>query len=466
VSDPKNGKDNQSPVIVWFRDDLRLADHPALSAAVKFGQPVVCLYIFDEKTPGIRPLGGAAKWWLAGSLRALTEAIAKRGGTLILRRGAAKSVIAGVVRETGAGTVYWNRRTGGGAKADEAIEHTLTKQGVAVRTFQAALLHEPPLLGKSGKPLQVFTPFWRTLQEMGAPRAPLPAPKTIDSVSGVASDKLESWNLEPAKPDWASGMRVFWTRGEAGAQKRLSTFLDDELAGYATQRDRPDIPGTSRLSPHLRFGEINPFQVWHAAKMVADSTPARARDVDKFLSEIGWREFSYHLLCQHADLATENIDKRFDKFPWRTDRKALRAWQKGETGYPIVDAGMRQLWQTGWMHNRIRMVVASFLVKHLLIDWRVGEQWFWDTLVDADPANNPASWQWVAGCGADAAPYFRVFNPTIQSEKFDPKGDYVRKFVPEFADAETLFAKPYPEPIVDHKAARERALKAFASLKG
>lgn len=465
MSDTFREKDGKRPTLVWFRDDLRLADHPALSAAVKSGRPVVCLYILDEKTPGIRPLGGAAKWWLAGSLRALTDALEKRDATLALRRGAAKSVIADVVRETGAGAVYWNRRYDGGAKADTAMEESLGKQGIAAHTFPATLLHEPPLLGKSGKPLQVFTPFWRALQEAGTPRAPLAAPQKIDGFRGVASDKLESWHLEPIEPDWTSGMRAFWTRGEVGAQKRLSEFLDDELAGYATQRDRPDIPGTSRLSPHLRFGEISPFQVWHAAKMVADSTPARARDVEKFLSEIGWREFCYHLLGQHPDLATENIDKRFDKFPWRTDGKALRAWQQGVTGYPIVDAGMRQLWQTGWMHNRVRMVVASFLVKHLLIDWREGEQWFWDTLVDADPANNPASWQWIAGCGADAAPYFRVFNPTIQSEKFDPKGDYVRKFVPEFADVGTMFAKSYPEPIVDHKAARERALKAFASLK-
>ncbi len=465
MPDASREKNRKRPVLVWFRDDLRLADHPALSEAVKSGQPVICLYILDEKTPGIRPLGGAAKWWLAGSLRVLSDAIEKRGATLVLRHGAAKSVIADVVRETGAGAIYWNRRYDGGAKADAAMEQSLVKQGIAVRTFQAAQLHEPPLLGKSGKPLQVFTPFWRALQETGTPRAPLAAPKKIDGFSGVASDKLESWHLEPIKPNWASGMCAFWAPGEVGARNRLSEFLDDELAGYATQRDRPDIPGTSRLSPHLRFGEISPFQVWHAAKMVADSTPARARDVEKFLSEIGWREFCYHLLCQHPDIAAKNIDKRFDKFPWRADEKALRAWQKGETGYPIVDAGMRQLWQTGWMHNRVRMVVASFLVKHLLIDWREGEQWFWDTLVDADPANNPASWQWVAGCGADAAPYFRVFNPTIQSEKFDPKGDYVRKFVPEFADAGTLFAKSYPEPIVDHKAARERSLKAFASLK-
>ena len=465
MSEAQRRKDGKSPAIVWFRDDLRVADHPALSAAVKSGQPVICLYILEDKTPGVRHLGGAAKWWLAGSLRTLAEALAKRGAALVLRRGAAKTVIADVVRETGDGAVFWNRRIDG-ANADHAIAQALTKHGVAVETFQAALLHEPPLPGKSGKPLQVFTPFWRTLQEMGTPRTPLPAPKTIDGVKGIASDTLESWQLEPTKPDWAGGMREFWTRGEAGAQKRLAQFLDDELAGYATQRDRPDLPATSRLSPHLRFGEVSPFQVWHAAKMVADRTPTRGRDVEKFLSEIGWREFSYHLLCQHHDLATANIDKRFDRFPWRTDKKALRAWQKGETGYPIVDAGMRQLWQTGWMHNRVRMVVASFLVKHLLIDWREGEQWFWDTLVDADPANNPASWQWVAGCGADAAPYFRVFNPSLQSEKFDPKDDYVRKFVPEFAAAGTLFSKSYPEPIVEHKAARDRALKAFASLKG
>jgi deoxyribodipyrimidine photo-lyase len=452
------------PVLVWFRDDLRVADHPALSAAVKSGSTVVCLYVLEENTPGVRPLGAAAKWWLAGSLRALSEALAARGGELVLRRGTTKTVIPAVVRETGAGAVFWNRRIEG-AKADDAIASELTKQNIDVQTFQAALLHEPPLIGKSGTPLQVFTPFWRTLQETVSPRTPLPAPKTVNGVKGVASDRLESWQLEPTRPDWAGGMRDFWTRGEAGAQLRLAQFLDEEISGYATQRDRPDLPATSRLSPHLRFGEVSPFQVWHAAKMVADRTPARSRDVEKFLSEVGWREFSYHLLCQRPDLATENIDKRFDRFPWHTDSKALRAWQKGQTGYPIVDAGMRQLWQTGWMHNRVRMVVASFLVKHLLINWRDGERWFWDTLVDADPANNPASWQWVAGCGADAAPYFRVFNPALQSEKFDPHGDYVRKFVPELSGAGTLFSKDYPDPIVEHKFARDRALKAFASLK-
>jgi len=458
---------SSSPVVVWFRDDLRVADHPALSEAAKAKQPVICLYVLDE-TPGMRPLGGAARWWLAGSLRALAKSLADRGGNLVLRRGTAADVVAKVADQTGAAAVHWNRRTDAGAARDDALEKRLTQQNISVRTFQGSLLHEPPVLGKSGQPLSVFTPFWRTAQARGAPRAPLPAPRKIDGVSGIGSDDLQSWKLEPTAPDWAAEMRESWTRGEAGAQERIAQFLDEELSGYTTRRDRPDLPGTSRLSPYLRFGEISPFQVWHAAQLAAHADRGkrpRSSDVEKFLSELGWREFAYHLLHRYPDLATRNIDRRFDRFPWRKDTKALRAWQKGETGYPIVDAGMRQLWRTGWMHNRVRMVVASFLVKHLLIDWRLGEQWFWDTLVDADPANNPASWQWVAGCGADAAPYFRVFNPTLQAEKFDPNGEYVRAFVPEATAAGSLFGESYPEPIVDHRAARDRALKAFASLK-
>ena len=456
-----------APVIVWFRDDLRVADHPALSEAAAAKRPVICLYVLDE-TPGLRPLGGAARWWLAGSLRGLSKALGERGVNLVLRRGHAADIVAKLATENGASAVHWNRRADAGAAHDDALEKSLTQKNIKVRTFQASLLHEPPVLGKSGQPLSVFTPFWRTAQARGAPRAPLPAPRKIHGVNGITSDELESWKLEPTAPDWAGGMRKAWTRGEAGAQERLAQFLDEELAGYTTRRDRPDLPGTSRLSPYLRFGEISPFQVWHAAQLAAHADRGkrpRSSDVEKFLSEVGWREFAYHLLHRYPDLATQNIDRRFDRFPWRKDRKALRAWQKGETGYPIVDAGMRQLWRTGWMHNRVRMVVASFLVKHLLIDWRLGEQWFWDTLVDADPANNPASWQWVAGCGADAAPYFRVFSPALQAEKFDPNGDYVRAFVPEAMEAGSLFGKNYPEPTVDHRAARERALAAFKSLK-
>jgi deoxyribodipyrimidine photo-lyase len=456
-----------APVIVWFRDDLRVADHPALAEAAKAGRPMICLYVLDV-TSALRPPGGAARWWLAGSLRVLGEALARRGAGLVLRRGPTVEIIERLASDSGAVAVHWNRRYGPGAALDIALERNLKAKGIAVATFQANVLHEPPVLGKSGNPLAVFTPFWRTAQALRTPRAPLPAPRRIEGATGIASDDLEDWKLEPAVPDWAAEMRETWTRGETGAQERLGEFLDSQLSGYASRRDRPDLPGTSRLSAHLRFGEVSPFQVWHATQLAAHADRGnrpRASDAEKFLSEIGWREFSYHLLHRHPDIATHNIDRRFDRFPWRTDAKALRAWQKGKTGYPIVDAGMRQLWRTGWMHNRVRMVVASFLVKHLLIDWREGEAWFWDTLVDADPANNPAGWQWVAGCGADAAPYFRVFNPAIQAEKFDPNDDYVRTFVPEALDAGNLFGGSYPEPIVDHKAARERALNAFATIK-
>jgi deoxyribodipyrimidine photo-lyase len=307
----------------------------------------------------------------------------------------------------------------------------------------------------------------------------------LHGVTGLRSDDLAHWHLEPRHPDWAQGLRAIWTPGEAAAQARLADFLDEDIAGYATGRDRPDRDRTSHLSPHLRFGEISPRQVWHAARFAADRNPGIAGDIEKFLSELGWREFCRHLLHDVPDIATRNLQPAFDAFPWRRDQDALRAWQRGRTGYPIVDAGMRQLWQTGTMHNRIRMVVASFLVKHLLLDWRDGEAWFWDTLVDADAGNNPANWQWVAGSGADAAPYFRIFNPMLQGEKFDPDGDYVRRWVPELthlpskvihkpwaatsselAKAGVRLGQTYPEPIVDHGQARQRALAAYAKTRG
>ncbi len=479
------------PVVVWFRDDLRLADHPALSEAARTQRPVLCLYVLDEESPGLRPPGAAARWWLAGSLRALDASLKKRGSRLVLRRGPAATVLPRFCEEVSASAVHWNRRYGPGAAVDATAEAALKGRGVALRTFQAALLHEPPVLNKSGAPFSVFTPFWRAAQALGAPRRPLPAPPKIpgrpDLFAHLASDALEAWALEPVAPDWAGGLRDAWPRGEAAAQDRLADFVDSALCGYAQARDRPDRPATSRLSPHLRFGEISPFQVWHAARMAADTGRMRrpsGRDVEAFLAEIGWREFSWHLLHGHPDLHRANIDRGFDRFPWRDDPAALQSWQRGLTGYPLVDAGMRQLWRTGWMHNRVRMVAASFLVKHLLIDWRCGERWFWDTLVDADAANNPAGWQWVAGCGADAAPYFRIFNPVAQGERFDPDGDYVRAFVPELAalpgDAihapwrapplalaamNVALGRTYPGPIVDHGAARERALRAHSSLR-
>lgn len=448
---------NAPPILVWFRDDLRIADNPALAAAAKSGRAVVPVYILDDESEQIRPLGGASRWWLHGALDSLSKNLERIGAPLVLRRGPAKKIITALVKEIGADTLHWNRRYGKTAELDAEIEKLISASGTVVKSFNASLLHEAgSVVNKAGQPMKVFTPFWRALQELGMPRAPLPAPQKIGGVEGIKSDMLDRWNLEPSRPDWTIEFRAVWKRGERAARERLSEFVDEKLKGYTLTRDRPDLDCTSKLSPHLRFGEISPYQVWHAAKAAQESRGVSARDVEKFLSEIGWREFSYHLLHHWPDLGTKNFDPRFDRFPWRADKKALRLWQQGRTGYPLVDAGMRQLWRTGFMHNRVRMVTASFLTKHLLLDWRLGESWFWDTLVDADSANNTASWQWVAGSGADAAPYFRIFNPATQAAKFDPKGVYVRRWAPDSAGI---------EPIVDHAKARQRALRAFAQTK-
>jgi deoxyribodipyrimidine photo-lyase len=448
---------------------------------------VVCLYVFDEqsralKTPEARPIGGAARWWLARSLCALNESLTAIGGALILRKGPAAKVIGELARELEAEIVLWNEIAQAPHLAVAAeVKTELDEIGVRSESFPGDLLAAPTSIrNKENRGLRVFTPFWRRVQSSGDPPKPLPAPTKLNGMTDIASDRLESWKLEPSKPDWAGGLRESWTPGEAAARKQLKAFLRGGVAGYTGDRDRPDRDGTSRLSPHLRFGELSPRQVWHAAHFVAAEHPRLAGDIDKFLSELGWREFCRHLLFDVPDLAMRNMQPSFDAFPWKSDAKALRAWQRGRTGYPIVDAGMRELWHTGVMHNRVRMVVASFLVKHLLIDWRHGEQWFWDTLVDADAASNPANWQWVAGSGADAAPYFRVFNPILQGEKFDPEGVYVRRWVPELkalsnklihqpwtatplelASAGVTPGKNYPEPIVDHKVGRERALAAY-----
>jgi deoxyribodipyrimidine photo-lyase len=481
-------RSSSKPVIVWFRDDLRLSDHPALHAAAQSGQPVVCLYVLDHDNPPLQPPGGrisgrASRWWLAQSLRSLDTSLKARGASLVLRRGDAATVIADLAQQVEASAVHWiESDLPAPAAVESDVARALDTIGVSARGFPGDLLVKPTRLRtKEGRGLRVFTPFWKRVLGLGDPPRPLPAPKALTPGPVVAGDDLASWNLEPKHPDWAGGLRETWTPGEHTAQQRLHDFLDHTIEGYASLRDRPDRDGTSRLSPHLRFGELSPRQVWHAAHFAAAQRPALASDVGKFLSELGWREFSRHLLFDHPDLARKNLQSSFDAFPWRHDARALRAWQRGQTGYPIVDAGMRELWHTGAMHNRVRMVVASFLVKHLLIDWRKGEAWFWDTLVDADPGSNPASWQWVAGSGADAAPYFRVFNPVLQGEKFDPDGAYVSKWVPELArlpaklihrpwDATPMElaaagvtpGKTYPEPIVEHKAARERALAAYA----
>ncbi|CAH1679299.1 Deoxyribodipyrimidine photo-lyase [Hyphomicrobiales bacterium] len=475
----------------WFRNDLRLADNPALSAAAKAG-PALCLYILDTSMER-RRLGGASRWWLSRSLAALGEALAGRGGRLVLMQGDPSELIPRIVAAAGIELVTWNRRYEADAIAlDSRLKERLGASGIDVRSFNSHLLNEPwQVTTTTGQPMRVFTPYWRAARNKGEPAAPAPAPVRIEALSLPDSSNmpvvsLGDLGLEPQKPDWAAGLRQAWTPGEQGASARLDAFLTSGLAGYAENRDRPDREASSRLSPHLRFGETGPRQIWHALHLARESGDAAGseRDAEKFLSEVGWREFSYHLLFHNPGLAARNYDQRFDAFPWRTDEEALRRWQRGQTGIPLVDAGMRELWTTGWMHNRVRMVAASFLIKHLLQDWRAGEAWFWDTLVDADPANNAASWQWVAGSGADASPYFRIFNPVTQGETHDPRGAYVRKWVPELAklsdkdihqpwkasdstlrEAGVRIGETYPAPLVDLAFGRQRALDAFAMIR-
>ncbi|WEK59870.1 MAG: deoxyribodipyrimidine photo-lyase [Candidatus Microbacterium colombiense] len=440
-----------SPSIVWFRDDLRLADNPALRAAIDRGEPIVALFVLDEESPGVRPLGGAARWWLHHSLQSLSERLGERGASLVLRRGAAERVIREIVDDSGAGAVFWNRRYGGAERAvDAALKSSLRTDGVEVASFAASLLHEPwTVTTGSGTHYSVFTPFWRACLELPAPRGPLPEPREIDGAGRTpSSDSLDGWNLLPTRPDWAEGLRETWEPGEPAARRRLHEFLTDDLAHYDRARDEPSAGATSLLSPRLRWGELSPFTVWHESVEVDGA--------GGFLSEVGWREFAWHTAYHFPDLATKNLRRQFDAFPWpRLHPSHLAAWQQGSTGVPLVDAGMRELWRTGVMHNRVRMVTASFLIKNLLIDWRRGEEWFWDTLVDADGANNPFNWQWVAGSGADAAPYFRVFNPELQAKKFDPQNLYISQWA---GDAPKT-------PIVDLGETRKAALAAYDVVK-
>jgi deoxyribodipyrimidine photo-lyase len=475
-----------SPVLLWFRNDLRLADNAALAAVALSCRPIIPVYILDDVAAGSWRMGGASRWWLAPSLEALASSLEKVGSRLILRRGRAEKALEALVSETGAGEIVCNRLHEPWAEErDGRIEAVLKKIGVGFRSFESSLLFPPEtMLGPKGHGYRVFTPYWKACLAGPAPKQQLPSPKRLIAPEvWPESDALGAWKLVPTRPDWAGGLREAWMPGEKGARAQLDAFLDEALTTYSSERDRPDHAGVSRLSPHLHFGEIGPRQIWHAvaAKVAADGHEAGAQP---FLRQIVWREFSYNLLKYFSDLPKKPMQEKFSRFPWTENRRSLVAWQKGQTGYPLVDAGMRELWNTGWMHNRVRMVTASFLVKHLLQPWQVGEAWFWDTLVDADLANNAASWQWVAGCGADAAPYFRIFNPVLQGEKFDPQGDYVRRWVPELerlpvnlihrpweaspmelTAAGIRLGETYPEPIVDHGAARARALAALATIK-
>ncbi|MDQ0395032.1 cryptochrome/photolyase family protein [Labrys monachus] len=485
--------DVSPPAIMWFRNDLRLADNPALHAAAASARPLICVYVHEDGPGAPRPPGGAARWWLHGALAGLDRALANRGGALHLLRGPAEEAIAALATAVGAAAVYRCRRYDEPGRAiDARLDALLEARGVASLDFSGTLLHEPwAVENRSGQPFRVFTPFWRASRQRGAPGQPLRPPERLSFFALPEETRrrfvgLGDLGLEPAKPDWAGGLRTAWRRDEDGAAACLDTFLDHGLEGYAGGRDHMASAAISRLSPYLRFGQVSVRQVWHAvtAARLSERSRASEGDVEKFLAELGWREFAYHLLHQAPDLARRNLQPRFDAMRWRSDERALRAWQRGETGYPLVDAGMRQLWATGWMHNRVRMVTASFLAKHLLLDWREGEAWFWDTLVDADVASNPVNWQWVAGSGADAAPYFRVLNPILQGEKFDAGGDYVRRWVPELAclpaavihrpwtagkeqlaAAGVALGETYPLPIVAHEFARERALAAWRDMR-
>ncbi|WP_026553410.1 deoxyribodipyrimidine photo-lyase [Arthrobacter sp. H20] len=463
-----------APTLVWLRDDLRLGDNPALTAALQCdNDDLIICFVFDEKSPGIRPLGGATRWWLHHSLASLSRAVTALGSQLVLRSGQAGEVIRGLVAETGADRVLWNRRYAHPERTiDAELKSWCADNGVEATSYQANLLFEPWQVSTgAGGPYKVFTPFWRACMGQPEPRAPLPAPERLAGPT-LPSEELSSWDLLPTTPDWAAGLQEQWTPGEEGAWGRVNAFLDGSVEGYAANRDLPGVEGTSRLSPHLRFGEISPFQIWHESQ--AATNGAVASDIKVFGSEVGWREFCWQLLYHNTDLATQNYRREFDGFAWQTPTPGeLGAWQRGQTGYPLIDAGMRQLWDTGWMHNRVRMATASFLIKNLMVDWRVGEQWFWDTLVDADSASNPANWQWVAGSGADASPYFRIFNPVTQSKKFDSGGIYLKRFVPELREAANVHEpwkaaqppKDYPAPVVDLAATRERALSAYQDLR-
>ena len=473
------------PVIHWFRKDLRLADNPALSSAAESGHPILAVYILEDGDSDPWAPGGASRWWLHHSLKALNESLRTLGNRLILRRGRPQEILRELVDETDAMAVYCNRLAEPHAiKVDSELGHILNASGAWFRILDGNLFFPPgSIMTKNGEPYKVFTPFYKACLKKFPLPAPLPAPKRLPCVKKlIRSDSLDQWKLLPEKPDWSAGWLDMWTPGEQRALSRLDSFLEQSATEYKSSRDRPDISGTSRLSPHFHFGEMSPLSCWY--RTLSHANPKSKGNSESFLRQILWREFSHHLLYHWPDFPEKPFRPEFERFPWVRNEEALRRWQRGLTGYPIVDAGMRELWATGWMHNRVRMIAASFLVKHLLVPWQDGAKWFWNTLVDADLANNSVSWQWVAGCGADAAPFFRIFNPILQGQKFDPDGAYVRRWVPELTnlpnkyihqpwttskdilrDSGFSLGNSYPFPIVDHLAARNRALETLKHMR-
>mgnify|MGYP001820435032 FL=1 len=472
--------------LIWLRRDLRLADNSALQAALENGLRPVPVYLHDTSTG----TGGAAShWWLHHSLDALQRELRSRGSDLLILAGDSRVQLPSLARACNASHVFWNRRyEPAEAAQDAALKAALGDSGIVVESFAGNLLREPWTLAKrDGTPYRVFTPFYRELLARTPVDMPLPTPDALPPLPDTLPASLtpEDLDLLPGIP-WDAAFPAHWQPGEAGAWRRLEAFTRDTMADYADNRDRPDLPDTSRLSPHLHFGEISPRQV---RQFVEDSLrhrdePGLVGAAEAWLRQLAWREFGHHLLWHFPATATQPLDRRFENFPWREDPAGLQAWQSGQTGIPLVDAGMRELWTTGWMHNRVRMVVASLLTKNLLLPWQAGAAWFMDTLVDADLANNTLGWQWTAGCGADAAPFFRVFNPVRQGERFDPDGSYVRRWVPELAglpakwihrpwaapadllhDAGVVAGEHYPNPIVDLSDSRRAALSAWDRIR-
>lgn len=471
--------------IVWFHQNLRVRDNPALAAAIARGEGVVPLYMWSPEEEGRWRCGAASRWWLHQSLQALASELEKLGVRLVLRKGSSWAELERVITECDAGAVYWNRRFEPAlARRDEAVQSRLLRAGVEVRIFNGTLLHEPEEIKNSaGKPFRIFTAFWRRCVEKLPDQIPSaqPLPSRIKApASWPSSVPLDEFELEPKVP-WTTGLEKAWRPGEAGARAAMENFFSRGLAHYAEARNHPAVPGTSRLSPHLHFGEVSIWEVVRQLRRYEGNGAAAVNwRASKFLAELGWREFAYYLLVHFPESTDEPLRSEFKELGWSDDEMSLRRWQRGMTGFPIVDAGMRELWATGWMHNRVRMIVASFLVKDLLLPWQEGARWFWDTLVDADLANNTLGWQWTAGCGVDASPFFRIFNPMLQGRKFDPEGEYVRKWCPELSrlparwihepaaapkevlrEAEVIIGQNYPEPMVNHAHAREAALAAF-----
>ena len=464
-------------IIHWFRQDLRISDNPSLFEAVNNGS-IIPIYILDDENSHEYSMGSGSRWWLHQSLNALNKSLK---GNLLVYRGDPKIILVDLVKKHNVKAVYWNRcYEPWRITRDSKLKILLGEHGINCKSFNGSLLWEPwNVLKSDGTPYKVFTPYYKNVcSALSPPRPPFPKPLKVKFHACASKhNSIDELNLLPSHT-WHHKLDKCWNVGENKAQNRLHDFIDNELINYKAGRDFPALKNVSRLSPYLHFGEISPFQIWYAIKSIEESD-----DQAHFLRELGWREFSYNLLYHFQDLPKQNLQSKFNQFPWLKNKKYLDAWQIGKTGYPLIDAGMRELWQTGYMHNRIRMVTGSFLVKNLLLHWHHGERWFWDCLLDADLANNSASWQWIAGCGADAAPYFRVFNPCTQGEKFDPEGEYTRRFVPELAKlpdkflfspwnapedilkkADITLGKTYPNPIVDLKTSRLRALDAYKSI--